>query len=148
SSAASSTPPPRISKRRNFALDAIFGVSSPNGTSTSGLTFAAFSSPTSISMLIPRSSLRVNLFHLPDRSRVICARLVQSVQRSNLFVVRTRQRILRLNYLDVVRHACFEAISRLVHLFLRQLHSQIRHLYFIPRRFQIQERIWECNWRR
>ena len=105
----------------------------------SGRTFAAFSNPTSISMLIV-PSLRVNFFHLPGRTRKVRARLVKSVQRRNLVVVRSRQRILRLNHFNVVRHTRLEAVPRLIHFLLRKLHSQIRHLHLVARRIQIDQR--------
>src|SRR5882724_1302924 len=84
--------------------------------------------------------LRVNLFHLPDSARVIRSRLIEAVQRDDLIVIRARQRILRLNHFNVVRHARLKAVPRLIHFFFRQLHAQIRHLHFRPRRFQIQQR--------
>src|SRR2546429_1129194 len=78
---------------------------------------AAFSSPTSISTLIaPPVSLGVNFFHLPDRSRQIRSRLIEPVKRRDLIVVRAGQRILRLDHLNVVRHARFEAVACLIDL--------------------------------
>src|SRR6266566_1484266 len=136
--AASTTAPPVMISRLTLGFANPFGVSPSNRSSVIRGAFAAFSKPTSISMLIvPPLLLCVNLFHLPNRPRQIRARLVEAIQRRNLVVVRASQRILRLNHFDVVRHACFEAVPRLIHFFLRELHAQVRHLHFIPRRLQI-----------
>src|SRR5579871_2147574 len=140
--------PPKIRALRSFDCGcAAASFSSSRSSSVLGLTFVAFSKPTSISILIPgvlfkklSYSLRVNFFHLPDSARIVRTRLVEPVQRNNLVVVRPRQRVLRLNHFNVVRHAGFEAVARLVHFFLRQLYAQIRHLYFVARRFQIEQR--------
>src|SRR5712664_1479326 len=140
--AASATTPPAKSSRFTLGFANPFGVSSSrNSSSVIRGALAAFSSPTSISMLIfPPRSLGVNLFHLPDCAREVRARLVEAVQGHNLIVVGTRQRILRLNHFDVVCHPRFEPVARLIHFFLRKLHSQIRHLHFVARRLQIQQR--------
>src|SRR5258708_35753719 len=55
-------------------------------------------------------------------------------------VVCPRKRILRLNHFDVVCHSRFEPVARLIHFLLGELHSQIRHLHFVSRRLQIQQR--------
>src|SRR5271156_2932069 len=83
----------------------------------------AFSSPTSISMLMI-SSLGVQLFHLPDRTRVVGARLIEAIERGDLVVVRARQGILRLNYFDVVGHARAKAVARLVYFLIGKLDAQ------------------------
>src|SRR6266436_1498078 len=140
--AAKTTAPPPISSRLTLGFANPFGVSSsPNSSSVIRGAFVAFSSPTSISMLIvPSRLLCVNLFHLPDRACQVRSRLVKSVQCGNLVIVGARQRILRLNHFDIVRHSRFEAVSRLIHFFLRKLHAQVRHFHFIPRRLQVQQR--------
>src|SRR5208282_1499539 len=136
-SAASTTTPPKIASRCTFGFASPFGVSFSSGTSsTAGRALAAFSSPTSISTLIV-PSLRVHLFHLPNRTRIVRARLIEAVKRRNLVVVRTRQRILRLDHFNIVRHPRLEPVPRLIHLFLRKLHTQIRHGHLAPRRIQI-----------
>ena len=104
-----------------------------------GRAFVAFSGPTSISMLIV-PSLRVNLFHLSNRTRIVRARLIETVKRRNLIVVRARQRILRLDHFNIVRHTRLEAVPRLIHFFFRKLHAQIRHRHLVPRRIQIDQR--------
>src|SRR5690242_8294496 len=119
---ATSTTPPAIRPRRSFGFFNPFGGSSSGSSSTGRLlTRAAFSSPTSISTLIA-SSLCVNLFHLADRAGQIRACLVEAEQRRNLVVIRPRERILRLNHFNVVRHARLEAVARLIDFFLRKLH--------------------------
>src|SRR6266851_7106850 len=107
---SSTTAPPLISSRLTFGFANPFGVSSSrNSSSVIRGAFVAFSSPTSISMLIfPPRSLGVNLFHLPDPTRQVRARLVEAIQGHNLVVVGPRQRILRLNHFDVVCHSRFE----------------------------------------
>src|SRR5215475_4599765 len=141
--------PPEISNLRSFAFG--FGAvisSSRRSSSVFGFTFVAFSSPTSISMLIPVSSLRefplfllrVNFFHLADSSRIIRTRLIESVERHNLVIIRSCQGVLGLDHFNVVRHARLEAVARLINLFFRQLNPQIRYLHFVPPRLQIQQR--------
>src|SRR5713226_5852371 len=139
---SSTTAPPPISSRLTFGFANPFGVSSSrNSSSVIRGAFVAFSSPTSISMLIvPPLLLCVNLFHLPDRPRQVRARLVEAIQRRDLVVVRARQRILGLNHFDVVRHSRLETVSRLIHFLFRKLHAQVGHLHFISRRLEIQQR--------
>src|SRR5271157_626616 len=111
-----------ISRRR------VLGVRRPSGLrfglrgSAGGtLTFAAFSSPTSISTLIvSSSSLRVGLFHLPNRTGKVGAGLVEAVERQDLVVVGARQGILGGNHFDVVGHAGQETIAGLADFFLCQ----------------------------
>src|SRR5215470_12858839 len=128
--AASTAPAPnRI--RFVFGLARPLGGSSKSSSSVIFGTLAAFSNPTSISMLIVSPvSLGVNFFHLPNGPCKIRPRLIEPVERGNLVVVRARERILRLNNLDVVGHSGLEPVARLIHFFFRQLNSQIRHLHF------------------
>src|ERR1700731_4674253 len=104
--ASNRTTPPATSNRRTLGFFSPLGGSSRRSSSPSaGRTFAAFSSPTSISTLIVSSVLlRVNPFHLPDRARQVRARLVEAIKRRNLVVIGARQRILRLNDFNVVGH--------------------------------------------
>src|SRR5271168_808179 len=113
---ASSNAPPRISSKRIFGLANPLGAVSSILTGTCG-TLAAFSSPTSISMLIV-TSLRVNLFHAADRAGQIGARLIEAEQRGDLVVIGARQRILRLDHFDVVGHAGLEAVAGLIDFLL------------------------------
>src|SRR3954469_25993695 len=137
---ATSTIPPTISPKRSFGFFRPFG-GSPNGSSSVGrvLTLAAFSKATSISTLIA-SSLCVNLFHLTNGPSQIRPCLVEAVQRRDLVIVRPSERILRLNYLNVVGHSCSEAVARLVDFFFRKLHAQIRNLYLVTCRIEIDQR--------
>src|SRR6202163_4109890 len=116
------------------------GGSGLRGSASGGgtLTFAAFSSPTSISTLIV-SSFRVSHFHLPYRTGEVGAGLIEAVQCGNLVVVGAGKRILRGNHFNIVCHASSEAVARLVHFFLRQLHAQVGNLHFAACRFEIQE---------
>src|SRR5712671_1571424 len=150
SSTSRTSPPP---KSRNLVLGfakPFGGACSSFSSSIAGFTLDAFSRPTSISILIPRSSfrffthspvlfpfcallLRVNFFHLPNRPRIVRTRLIKAVQRRNLVVIGARQRILRLNHFYVVCHSSLEAVARLLHFFLCQLHSQGRYSYLVAR---------------
>src|SRR5260370_30461297 len=122
-----------MSSRRTLGFASPFGVSSSNKSSVTRGTFVAFSSPTSISTLIvPPHSLRVNLFHLPQRPRQVRARLIEAVQRRNLVLVRAGQRILRLDHFNIVRDPRIEAVPRLIHFFFRKLHPHLHHPPFPP----------------
>src|SRR6516225_2567406 len=117
--------PAMIRMRRTFGLTIPVGARSSLPVSVGGtLTLVAFSSPTSISTLI-ESSLRVRLFHLPHR-----ARLVEAVQSDNLVVVGACQGVLRLNDLDVVGYPGVEPVARLHHFFLGELDAKISDLHF------------------
>src|SRR5260370_2644450 len=86
------SPPPATSSRRTLGFASPFGVSSSNKSSVTRGTFVAFSNPTSISTLIvPSHSLRVNLFHLPQRPRQVRARLIQPLQPPNPVILRAAQ---------------------------------------------------------
>src|SRR5258708_1085915 len=104
-----------MSSPRTLGFPTPFPVSPTNTPSVTRGTFVAFSSPTSISTLIvPSHSLRVHPFHLPQRPRQVRTRLIEAVQRRNLVVVRARQRILRLDHFNIVRHPRIEAVPRLI----------------------------------
>src|SRR5579872_4621819 len=105
--------PPIIRNRRTFGLASpFFGSSIGNSRIVVSVFTRGLSNCSSMSTLIA-PSLGVNLFHLADRPRQIRARLIEPVQRRDLIVVGARQRILRLDHFDVVRHARLEAVARL-----------------------------------
>src|SRR5437016_9543435 len=138
---ASSTTAPTTSKRRTLGFFKPFGGSSRKISSWgTGLTFAAFSSPTSISTLIrlPRS-LGVNPFHLPNGASQIGASLVEAIERGDLVVIGASQGILRLNNFNVVGHASIEAVARLVHLFSRKLYAKVGDANLIARGIEIDQ---------
>src|ERR1700730_15514069 len=113
--AASTSAPARNNRRLSFGFASPFGGSSKGSSSVTRGTVVAFSSPTSISMLIV-PSLRVHLFHLTDGPCQIRPRLVEAIQRCDLVVVCARQRILRLDHFDVVGHPGLQTVALLVHL--------------------------------
>src|SRR6266513_239916 len=107
--AASTTAPPAMISRLTLGFANPFGVSASNRSSVIRGAFAAFSKPTSISMLIvPPLLLCVNLFHLPSGACLIRPRQIEELQRRNLVDVRARQRVQGLKHFAVVRHGCFE----------------------------------------
>src|SRR5208283_5855690 len=131
-----------ISRRRVLGLRRPSGLRlGLRGSAGGTLTFAAFSSPTSISTLIVSSSLlRVRLFHLPNRTREVRASLVEPVERQDLVVVGTRQGILGGNHFDVVGYPGLETIASLADLFLCQINAEIGHLNFATGRIEIEQR--------
>src|SRR5271165_3524785 len=131
--------PPTIKRMRSLGLTSLSEERSSFCSSGLGtLTFAAFSSPTSISTLII-SSLRVGLFHLSNGTREVSSCLVKAVECGNLVVVGAGQRILRLNDFNVVGDAGAEAVASLIDFFFGQLNAEIGDLHFVARGFQVQQ---------
>jgi hypothetical protein len=62
------------------------------------------------------------------------------VRRVNIIRVRRHDRLLRLHYLNVIRHARREAVPRLGQRLVRQFHVSLSYRYLIRRRTQIQQR--------
>src|ERR1700741_1456129 len=115
--------------RRTLGVANGFADGSCLGGSAGGtLTFAAFSSPTSISTLI-MSSLRVSLFHLSDGTSKVRAGLIKAVKRGDLVVVRPGKRILGGDNFNIVGNPGLKAVACRVSFVLGKLNAQIGDLH-------------------
>src|SRR5208283_3667583 len=131
--------PASIKPRRSWGLARGLAGGSGLGASAGGTaTFAAFSSPTSISTLIV-SSLRVSLFHLSDGTCKVRPSLIKAIQRGNLVIVRSGQGILGGDHFNVVGDSGPETVTRLIHLLFRELHAEVGDLNFIAGGLQVQQ---------